>query len=90
MAQQASAVQEGVAAGAAAESQVQVCAHHWVIQPANGPFSSGVCRVCGEARDFKNYIEAGAWGDSRLAAATPSPFPVEEILGPNFYQTDEE
>ena len=43
-----------------------VCAHHWVIQPANGPESQGECQACGEIRRFKNYVEGGRWGDSRL------------------------
>ncbi len=43
-----------------------VCQHHWLIQAADGPTSAGVCRICGEARDFKNYIETATWGDTRL------------------------
>ena len=43
------------------------CCHHWVIQPADGPESRGVCRVCGEVRAFKNYVEGGKWGDTRPA-----------------------
>ena len=42
------------------------CHHHWVIQPAMGPASPGVCQVCGEERDFMNYVESASWGDSRL------------------------
>ncbi len=43
------------------------CRHHWVIQPATGPVSQGVCQACGEVRDFQNYVEAASWGDTRLA-----------------------
>ena len=43
------------------------CCHHWSIQPATGPFSQGVCQLCGEVREFKNYVEAATWGDSRLS-----------------------
>ena len=42
------------------------CRHHWVIQPATGPVSQGVCQTCGEVRDFKNYVESASWGDTRL------------------------
>jgi len=42
------------------------CRHHWVIQPATGPVSQGVCQVCGDVRDFMNYVESASWGDSRL------------------------
>ena len=41
------------------------CCHHWVIQPADGPISSGSCQICGESREFKNYVESATWGDSR-------------------------
>ena len=48
------------------EASPLVCQHHWVIQPADGPFSNGSCQVCGEVREFKNYVESATWGDSRL------------------------
>ena len=50
------------------EDSLLGCQHHWVIQPADGPFSNGSCQVCGEVREFKNYVESATWGDSRLAA----------------------
>ena len=43
------------------------CSHHWVIQPATGPLSQGICQSCGEVRDFKNYVEAATWGESKAA-----------------------
>ena len=46
------------------------CCHHWVIQPATGPVSSGVCQICGEVREFKNYVEASTWGDDKGASRT--------------------
>ena len=33
------------------------CAHHWDIAPANGPTSAGVCRNCGEAKEFRNTVD---------------------------------
>ncbi len=52
-----------------------VCPHHWVIQAADGPTSGGVCRICGETREFKNYVETATWGDTRLM---PNPAPVSQ------------
>ncbi|MDA0264082.1 MAG: hypothetical protein O3A93_04625 [Chloroflexi bacterium] len=49
---------------------VAVCRHHWVIQPADGPVSNGSCQVCGETREFKNYVESATWGDSRASKAS--------------------
>ena len=30
------------------------CQHYWIIEMANGPTSKGVCKYCGEERDFFN------------------------------------
>ena len=30
--------------------------HNWAISPPNGPTSTGVCRTCGETREFKNSL----------------------------------
>ena len=51
----------------AQDASTATCCHHWAIQPATGPVSQGVCRICGEVREFKNYVEAATWGDSRLS-----------------------
>ncbi len=34
-----------------------ICRHHWIIEPANGPVSLGTCRICTLERQFKNFIE---------------------------------
>ena len=54
------------------ETAVEVCRHHWVIQPADGPVSNGSCQICGENREFKNYVESATWGDSRIASKNAS------------------
>ena len=51
---------------------VAECHHHWVIQPADGPVSTGACQICGECREFKNYVESATWGDSRIASKNSS------------------
>lgn len=38
------------------------CMHHWVIEMPSGPFSTGVCRVCGSEKKFQNYLENSSWG----------------------------
>ena len=47
------------------EPEAPSCRHHWVIQPATGPISSGVCQICDETREFQNYVEASTWGDDK-------------------------
>jgi hypothetical protein len=32
------------------------CRHHWIIETPNGPVSKGVCKLCGEERDFENIF----------------------------------
>jgi len=36
--------------------------HHWIIESATGPFSSGCCQNCNEYRMFENSIVQGIWG----------------------------
>ncbi len=36
---------------------VKTCPHHWMIRPAEGPTSVGVCHLCHETREFKNFVE---------------------------------
>ena len=33
---------------------VNACPHHWLIESARGAASRGVCRYCGEEREFYN------------------------------------
>ena len=51
---------------------IDECSHHWVIQDGDGPTSSGVCRLCGALKRFKNYLEASHWGDDK-ARGDPRP-----------------
>ncbi len=55
-----------------AAETISECRHHWVIQPADGPVSNGACQICGESREFKNYVESATWGDSRIASKNTS------------------
>ena len=32
------------------------CSHYWIIEAANGPRSSGVCKFCGVKKEFLNSI----------------------------------
>ena len=58
-------VDEQAAGLSPASSVIQQCSHHWVIQDGDGPTSAGVCRLCGELKQFKNYLEKSHWGDDR-------------------------
>jgi hypothetical protein len=30
------------------------CKHHWLLETPNGPTARGVCKYCGENKDFYN------------------------------------
>ena len=32
------------------------CIHHWEIEEPNGPISEGICKNCGEKKEFQNSI----------------------------------
>lgn len=66
------------------------CRHYWVIQPADGPISPGVCQNCGEAREFKNYVEASTWGDDKAAAANRPAADVAHTVADHLGREDEE
>ena len=35
------------------------CSHHWVLEDNQRPISKGVCKYCGEEREFRNYMAVG-------------------------------
>ena len=41
----------------------EVCVHHWVIEPPEGPVSKGVCKICGAEKDFHNHKAYSDWGN---------------------------
>ena len=47
------------------------CQHHWVIDPADGPVSSGVCKFCRKVREFENFVGGNKWGYFNLTATEP-------------------
>ena len=52
------------------------CVHHWVIEAAEGAKSRGVCKHCGEIREFDNYISVDSWVDDVFKIKSP-PKPSE-------------
>lgn len=39
------------------QTKTKVCLHHWLIEPAEGPTSTGVCKLCGERKIFLNIVD---------------------------------
>ncbi len=42
------------------------CKHHWVLESPNGPVSRGVCKKCGEEREFRNSLDYVPATDEKL------------------------
>lgn len=71
-------------------AQADTCKHRWVIDTPAGPISKGACRICGEVREFKNYLDAPYWEDDlgldqvssgarfRSSASVAAPVETEE------------
>ena len=32
------------------------CSHYWIIETSQGPMSRGVCKLCGDEKEFLNVI----------------------------------
>ncbi len=55
------------------------CAHHWIIETADGPVSKGACRLCGEEREFSNSVQFMPTYRKPQAQRSPAaPQPVED------------
>jgi hypothetical protein len=74
------AVQEREAPTAEAPA-VPVCRHHWLIETPHGPTSWGICKHCGERREFNNASADAFWegpsiptgqGDPIASYSTPT------------------
>ena len=37
------------------------CNHYWIIETAHGPTSKGVCKHCGEEKEFLNSWQDSLW-----------------------------
>lgn len=35
---------------------IRSCPHHWVCDPVKGEKSTAICQLCGEQREFQNYL----------------------------------
>lgn len=60
------------------------CVHHWVIETPSGANSLGTCRICGEQREFQNYVSDFVWeGDSTESYGSGGwRKPVKELVRP--------
>ncbi|MCJ7509946.1 MAG: hypothetical protein MUP14_03550 [Dehalococcoidia bacterium] len=43
------------------------CHHHWLIESPHGPTSMGICKLCGEQKEFRNSASDLLWEDEPLS-----------------------
>ena len=63
-----------------------VIGHRWAIQPPDGPTSWGVCRSCGETREFKNHIDVENWKEKGVKSAAAKKAQAEMLAAEREYQ----
>ena len=55
------------------------CRHYWVIESASGPTSKGVCKFCGEEKEFQNsWIGSGYMGRDARVLGLPNMLESED------------
>ena len=60
-------------------AEVKTCQHYWVIEAASGPISRGVCKVCGEEREFQNsWLNSSYMGKDAQVFGLPNMLEDEE------------
>lgn len=49
-------------------AETKACRHYWHIEEADGPVSRGICRICGEEKEFQNsWVSSSYMGkDARV------------------------
>ena len=69
-------VQQASRAVSGEEREEGACRHHWIIEAPMGPVSNGVCQLCNEVREFKNYIETAPWGEDSPVVQSSGLYPA--------------
>jgi len=54
------------------ESPVEIkCAHYWLIEPATGPTSMGICKLCGTQKEFSNQFRRNGLAGGHSSSPAP-------------------
>jgi len=56
----------------------EICAHHWMIEAANGKKSSGICKHCGTSKEFFNSYDIPI---STMLTISHSSLPMPSVCG---------
>ena len=53
---------------------IDQCVHHWMIDPPENEVSKGICRKCGQERNFLNNIDHSSdWHDQNTVQFPTDP-----------------
>ena len=52
---------------------VAECRHHWLIESPHGATSWGMCKLCGERREFSNSASDAIWDGEGVLGARVQP-----------------
>lgn len=55
---------------------VAECRHHWLIESPHGATSWGMCKLCGERREFSNSASDAIWDGEGVLSGRDSPGPL--------------
>ncbi len=56
-------------------AEVKTCQHYWNIEAATGPISRGICKICGEEKEFLN-----SWSSSNYMGKDAQIFNLPNML----------
>ncbi len=56
------------------------CKHHWLIEPPNGPTSTGVCKLCGTTKKFDNQMPSRPATVPQMSAQKPPQGSDDQVL----------
>ena len=62
--------------------ETKVCRHYWHIEEADGPVSRGICKICGEEKEFQNsWIASSYMGKDARVFDLPNMLDAKEEEG---------
>ena len=58
---------QGIVTKKIEKTKKETCIHHWLIEEAKKPTSTGRCKKCHAVKEFNNYIDSGLSLRGRLS-----------------------
>jgi hypothetical protein len=55
------------------------CAHYWIIEPATGATSMGMCKLCGAEKEFSNQFKRSSLISPDFSSVGATPAKDEDV-----------